>query len=113
MSSKFGTLLSLIFVAFFVALGADLITIQYLYTDLNVKSTSISYVISRYGKVGIELEASIEDKYQVEFTCLSYCNSRPGDIVDYVISRNYRPIFISKNEITISVKGQAIIGYYG
>ena len=113
MSSKFGTLLSLIFVAFFVALGADLITIQYLYSDLDAKSTSISYIISRYGRVTSNLEATIEDRYQVEFTCLTYCNSSPGDIVDYVISRKYQPVFISKEEITIAVKRQAVIGYYG
>lgn len=113
MSSKFGTLLSLLFVAFFVALGADLLTIQYLYSDLDAKSTSISYVISRYGRVTNRLVATIEDRYQVTFTCLTYCNSVPGDIVDYVISTTYQPVFISKQEITIAVKRQAVIGYYG
>ena len=113
MSSKFGTLLSLIFVAFFVALGADLITIQYLYSDLDAKSTSISYIISKYGRVTENLEATIEDRYQVEFTCLDYCSNNPGDVVSFVISRKYKPVFISKNEITISVKRQAYISYFG
>ena len=113
MSSKFGTLLSLIFVAFFVALASDIITIQYLYSDLDAKSTSISYIISKYGKMTKNLEATLEERYQVEFTCLNYCNTSPGNVIDFVVSKNYKPVFISKNEITISVKRQAIIGYYG
>ena len=113
MSSKFGTLLSLIFIAFFVALSADIITIQYLYSDLDAKSTSIAYIIAKYGKVSDSLVETIENRYGVEFTCLSHCNSSPGDVVDFVISKNYQPIFVSKNEINISVHRQAIIGYYG
>ena len=113
MSSKLGAILSLIFIAFFVALSADIITIQYLYSDLDAKSTSIAYIISKYGKVTDALETTIEDRYSVDFTCLSYCNSVPGDVVDFVLSTNYQPIFISKTPITISIKRQTIIGYYG
>lgn len=113
MSSKFGTLLSLIFIAFFVALSADLITIQYLYSDLDAKSTSIAYIISKYGRVTDSLIEVIEDRYNVEFTCLSHCNSSPGDIVGFSISKQYQPVFISKNPIKLSVKRQAIISYYG
>ena len=113
MSSKFGTILSLLFVAFFVALASDILTIQYLYSDLDAKSTSISYIISKYGKVTDNLEATLEERYQVEFTCLNYCITSPGNVIDFVVSKKYKPVFISKNEITISVKRQAIIGYYG
>ena len=113
MSSKLGTILSLIFIAFFVALSADIITIQYFYSDLDAKSTSIAYIISKYGRVTDSLEATIEDRYSVDFTCLSYCNSSPGDVVDFALSVEYQPIFISKTPITIAIKRQAIIGYYG
>ena len=113
MSSKIGTLLSLIFIAFFVALGSDLLTIQLLYSDLDAKSTSIAYIISKRGNAGDDVANLVEERYGVEFTCLTYCNSAPGDVVDFVISRDYQPVFISKKPITISVKRQAIIGYYG
>jgi len=113
MSSKLGTLLSLIFIAFFVLLSADLMTIQYLYSDLDAKSTSIAYIIAKNGRVTDNLIETIEDRYGVEFSCLSHCNSSPGDIVDFSISKSYQPVFVSKNAMTITVKRQAIIGYYG
>lgn len=113
MSSKLGTLLSLIFIAFFVMLSADLISIQYLYSDLDAKSTSIAYLISKNGGVNKSLARTIENNYNVQFTCLTYCNGVPGDIVDFVISKEYQPIFVSKNKININVKRQAIISYYG
>ena len=113
MSSKIGTILSLLFVALYVVLSADLITIQHIFSDLDAKSTSVAYLISKHGTVDDELINAVEDRYNVEFRCLSYCNSSPGDVVDFVISREYQPLFISREEITISVKRQAIISYYG
>lgn len=112
MSSKLGTILSLIFITFFVTLSADLISLQYLYSDLDAKSTSIAYLIAKNKGADKSFAKMIEDKYSVEFTCLSYCNGAPGDIIDFKIERTYRPLFISKEEITISIKRQAIISYY-
>ena len=113
MSSKLGVLFSLIFVALFVVLGADLITVQYIYSDLDAKSTSIAYIISKAGGVTSSLSTQIEERYNVEFTCLSYCNSSPGDIVEFRISKKYQPMFISRDEVVLSVTRQALISYYG
>ena len=113
MSSKIGVLFSLIFVALFVVLGADLINVQYIYSELDAKSVSIAYLISQNGRVTKALSKQIEERYNVEFTCLSYCNSSPGDVVDFRISQTFRPMFISKEDITLAVTRQAIISYYG
>ena len=45
MSSKLGLILSMMFVIMFFLFGVDLICIQYVYSDLDAKSISISSVI--------------------------------------------------------------------
>ena len=49
MSSKIGTILSLIFVSIFFIFGIDLLTIQVAYANLDSKAISISYLISKRG----------------------------------------------------------------
>ena len=114
MSSKIGTILSLIFVAMFVVLGCDIMSIQFLYSDIDAKSTTISYLISKNGRLDEFLIYQIEHTYNVEFTCVSAnCNSaKVGDIIEYQLSIQYQPIIVSKNKMTISVQRQAVLGYY-
>ena len=54
MSYKIGLLLSSIFIVIFFAFGVDLLTIQFVFTDLDAKSTSISYLISKRGSLDEE-----------------------------------------------------------
>ena len=112
MSSKIGTILSFVFIALFIVLGVDMMSIQYVYSDLDSKSTSIAYLIAQNGTVNDSLITTIENRYNVEFTCLDNCNSVVGDIVPFEISTTYKPIIISKEVMTIKVKREAIIGYY-
>ena len=114
MSSKIGTILSLVFVALFVVLGCDIMSIQFLYSDIDAKSTTISYLISKNGYIDEFLVYSIERNYHVDFTCVSAnCNSlKRGDIVEFQLSIQYQPIIVSKSKMTISVQRQAVIGYY-
>ncbi len=115
MSSKIGTILSLIFVVFFMLLGADMMSIQYIYADLDAKGTTISYLISQHGTVDFLIVDTIESQYNVEFSCLSSScdNVAVGDVVTFQISTTYNPIIMSKSDITIAVQREAVIGYYG
>ena len=47
MSSKLGTILSSIFIVIAFLLGCDLMSIQFIYSDLDSKSINISYLISK------------------------------------------------------------------
>lgn len=111
MSSKLGLVLSMIFVVMFVAMGIDLISIQFIYNDLDAKSVAISYQISEYGTINDEIRRNIETTYKVSFTCTNNCSPMFGDVVTYVISTNYQPVIIDKNTMTISLQRNAVIGY--
>ena len=111
MSSKLGLVLSMIFVTMFFAFGLDLICIQFIYNDLDAKSVAISYKISQYGTINESFKQSIEETFNVTFTCTNNCSPMFGDTVTYVIAKEYKPMIINKDTMTISVKRNAVIGY--
>ena len=111
MSSKLGLVLSMIFVTMFFGFGLDLICIQFIYNDLDAKSVAISYKISEYGTVNETIKQNIEETFNVTFYCKSNCSPMFGDTVTYVISKDYKPMMINKDTMTISVERNAVIGY--
>lgn len=113
MSSKLGTILSLFFVALFFLFGTDMITLQYTYSDLDAKATPISYLISRHGGLDRNFIRTIEYEYSVNFICLNEDPPLFGDTVDYIISTTYKPLIISKDEMTISIRRKTVIGFLG
>lgn len=112
MSSKLGLILSMIFVTLFFAMGLDMICVQVIYNDLDSKSVAISYQISQYGTINNEIKSSIESKYKVRFTCIDNCSPKFGDVVTYQIAKDYRPIIIKDELMTISIERNAVIGFY-
>lgn len=112
MSSKFGLILSMLFIALFFSMGIDMISVQIIYSDLDAKSAAISYRISEYGTIDNALISSIQADFSVKFECKSKCQPVFGDTVIYVISRDYRPLIIKSNQLTVSVERAAVIGYY-
>ena len=111
MSSKLGLVLSMIFVTIFFAFGLDIINIQFIYNDLDAKSIAISYKISEYGTIDSQLKNSIETTFDVSFKCTSNCSPIFGDVVTYVISREFNPIIIKDQTMVVSVERTAVIGY--
>lgn len=112
MSSKFGLILSMFFVVAFLLFGIDMIGIQFIYSELDQKAISISYLISKRGNIDDEYITSLEMKYDVNFTCLTNCNPMFGDIVEYKLEDTYKPLVISNQEMVVSVYRSAVIGYY-
>ena len=113
MSSKLGVVLSMIFVIMFFLLAGDMICLSYIYASLDSKSITISYIISKSGRVDDEFLDVIEERYNVSFLTISPSNPSTGEIVDFVIYQNYQPLIIAKNEIVVKASRQAILGYYG
>ena len=113
MSYKVGLILSMIFVALFFLFGADLITIESVYSALDSKANNISYIISRNGVIDDEFIDYIEITFSVDFDCPKNLSPTFGEKIIYQISTNYHPLVISKQEMTIAIKRMTIVGFYG
>ena len=112
MSYKISFILSMIFVVMFFLFAGDLICLQYLYSDLDAKSITISYLISAHGGLDESFIANIENKYNIDFVTADNYSPLFGDEVTYVISTSYKPLIMSKDSMTISVQRTTVIGYY-
>lgn len=112
MSYKLSFILSMIFVVTFFLFAGDLICLQYVYSDLDAKSITISYLISAHGGLDHHFIQDIEEKYKVDFVTADNYSPLFGDEVTYVIAKLYQPMVISQKKMTISIKRTTVIGYY-
>ena len=112
MSYKVSFILSMVFVAFFVLFAGDVICLQYVYSDLDAKSVTISYLISEHGGLDETFITYIENKYNVDFVYSDNYSPLFGDEVTYVIARTYKPLVMSQEEMQVSISRTTVIGYY-
>lgn len=112
MSYKVSFILSMIFVVMYFMFAGDMISLQFIYSDLDAKSVTISYLISENGTIDDNFINYVEEKYEIDF--ISVDNDSPlfGDEVTYVIAKNYKPLMMSKDIMTVSIKRTTVIGYY-
>ena len=113
MSYKIGLLLSMVFVAMYFLFGADLISIQSVFSSLDAKSNNISYLISRTGIIDDNFKNRIETMYNVTFNCEENLSPTFGEEIIYSISTTYQPMIISKGEMIISISRMTVVGFYG
>ncbi len=113
MSYKIGLLLSMVFVAMFFLFGADLISIQSVYSSLDSKANNISYLISRSGVIDEDFINYIESSYYVDFECPLNLSPTFGEEITYSISTKYKPMIIDKKEMTITISRMTVVGFYG
>lgn len=102
----------MVFVAMFFLFSGDLISLQYIYSDLDAKSVTISYLISEHGTLDDSFISAIESKYDIDFVTADNYSPLFGDEVTYVIARTYQPLMMSKDEMTVSVRRTTVIGYF-
>ena len=112
MSYKISLILSMIFVAMFFLFAGDMVSLQYIYSDLDAKATTISYLISKHGTLDDDFLNYVESKYRVDFVTADNYSPLFGDEVTYVIATEYKPLVMSKNIMTISIQRTTVIGYY-
>ena len=113
MSYKVGLILSMIFVALFFIFGADLLTLQSVYSSLDSKANNISYLISRNGTIDDDFINYVENTFLVDFDCPKNQSPAFGEKIIYQISTTYHPLVISKQEMTVAIKRMTIVGFYG
>lgn len=112
MSYKISFILSMVFVTMFFLFSGDMISLQFIYSDLDAKSVTISYLISEHGSLDQSFIESIENKYNVDFVSADNYTPLFGDEVTYVIAKTYKPLMMSKETMTVSVQRTTVIGYY-
>ena len=112
MSYKISFILSMVFVTMFFLFAGDMISLQFIYSDLDAKSVTISYLISEHGSLDETFITNIENKYSVDFVYADNYSPLFGDEVTYVIAKHYKPLIMAKDEMTVSVKRTTVIGYY-
>ena len=102
MSYKIGLILSMIFVALFFAFGIDLITVQFVFSNLDAQSVAISYRISQHGTIDENLINEIENKYhENQVNKVVTISSRDGKQVGkaiIIIDEDYFNDVVSKLE---------------
>ena len=112
MSYKISFILSMVFVTMFFLFSGDMISLQFIYSDLDAKSVTISYLISEHGSLDQPFIDSIENKYNIEFVSADNYTPLFGEEVTYVIAKTYKPLMMSKETMTVSVQRTTVIGYY-
>ena len=112
MSYKVSFILSMVFIVMFFLLAGDMMSLQYIYADLDAKSVNISYLISKHGSLDEPFINYIENKYHVDFVTADNYSPLYGDEVTYVICQIYHPLIMSNEDIKVSLQRTAIIGYY-
>lgn len=113
MSYKLSVMISMIFVVAFLLLGGDMMCLSAAYSELDSVSISVSYIIAKSGRVDEEFITNLEDIYKISFLSISPNNPVVGDVVDFVIGRNYDPLILSNQPIVLKASRTTIIGYYG
>ena len=113
MSSKIGTILSMLFVVMFFLFGTDLLSLQYLYSELDSNGISIAYQISKYSRIDSDFISYLANKYTVSISLDASQSMNYGDVVVFTISDKFDPLIIASKEMDVSISREAIIGYYG
>lgn len=113
MSSNLGMIISMFFVVAFLLLGGDMTCLSAAYNELDSISITIGYIIAKNARVDQEFITVIEDRYDVNFMNIAPQNPAMGDVVEYVIYRDYNPLILSKDPIRLCASRTTVIGYYG
>ena len=112
MSYKISFILSMVFVAMFFFFAGDIISIQFAYSSLDAKSISISHLISKEDSLSEDFKINIEKQFLVTFTVLNEEEPLFGDVVEFVISTEYKTLVISNDPMTLSIRRSTVMGYY-
>lgn len=113
MSSKIGLILSMFFVALFFLFGMDMISLQFIYSELDAKGVSIAYYIGKNSRIDEDFAAFLSQKYEIEVIIPPSQKHDYGDIVTFYLRQDFDPLVIGKDVMVIYIKREAVIGYYG
>ena len=113
MSYKVGLIISMVFVSMCFLFGADLISIQSIYSSLDAKANNISYLISKNGVIDNRFKIQVQETYDVNFVCKNNPSPYIGEEITYTIFTNYQPLIINKRKMIIAITTMTVVGFYG
>lgn len=112
MSYKLAFLLSFLFMIQVLLFSGDLAALEAIHNELDAVGLTVGYQISMIGSITPAIKEFVFQEAHAEIRCVSGCSSQMGEALSFELSRRYEPIIISKNEMTITVRRTAIIGYF-
>lgn len=110
MGSSLGFLLSLFFSVQVVAYVGDLVSLQYVYSILEGVATTVGHMITVEGYISPKAESYAKEKAYAFIEPLSKA-SKVGEIYEFAVFKEYKPIIISSSIIRLSVERSVMIGY--
>jgi hypothetical protein len=111
MSNLFSYVLSFILFIPTLLFGFDLYLLQVNTSELEAYATRVILAASDRGVTENLIAEVDKDGYQL--ICLEGCkNPEIGQTQKIVITKNYNPLFISKEELTLKAERSYLIGYY-
>lgn len=113
MSYKIGLILSMFLTIAFFLLGGDMICLSNAFSELDSTSITVGYLIAKNGRIDEQFLDTLEEKYNFNFLTISPVNPVHGEVVDFVISREYKPLILSSTVLTIKASRTTVMGYYG
>jgi len=111
MGSKLGLVLSLLFIAQLFAIAADIIGVQFVYTNLDAVSVSVGYLISQKGEITQEVIDLVHDEAKAEIVEIGESTRRLGDVFQYSIYKDYDAFYINQGRMRVAVNRSVVIGY--
>lgn len=111
MASKLGVILSLIFFALAMFIGADVLRLQFIHSALDAFSLSIGEKIAVEGRITSSMVKMAEEKYGASLVQVSEGSPMVGEFFEFKLSVEYTPVIISQGVMTISVTRMVLIGY--
>lgn len=111
MAYKLSLMLSFLFLMFVFLTAGDLVCVSHINSGLNNLAVTIGYRIAKEGQISEQTETLVSD-YGASIRLPYAASFRIGESVTFVLSKEYKPLIMSKNTMVISVKHVAIVGYY-
>lgn len=114
MAKKILAMISCLFVGISILISSDILSTQFIYTELDNISTNIGYYISKNGGITDSLRIYVKKEYNANVYCgLEDCSViKYGDTYIYILEKNYDPIIINKKSKSIKIERSVIIGQY-
>jgi hypothetical protein len=112
MGSKLGFILSLLFLVQLFAMVGDLMSIQFIYTNLDAVSVTAGYLISTKGQITNEVIELVKNEANATIEQIGDSPALLGSTFEYRISKPYNAMIINQKAIEIAVVRSVVIGYY-
>ncbi|MCR5079087.1 MAG: hypothetical protein K6B65_04125 [Bacilli bacterium] len=111
MASKLGLLLSSVFMIFVMLTVGDLMCLSTIRSGLDSLAVTVGYRLAKDGYYSPSTETLIT-KYGATFKAITKSAPRVGDTYEFALSKEYKPLFMSKNTMVITVTHATIVGFY-